>query len=214
MNANVRFAWAGSLVSIIFFVIVNQLTSPNHIWSIYPSFGLLFWPITVHFVKKKSLGIHALICSMLIICMLIIINYLYSPEHPWFLYASYPILWWPILIFAGKNRDRLFVAICGSLTTIVYYSGLNIVLAHEHPWAIYPTFAVLWWPLAVLFVRTRKYFQLSIWGSALIVSFFIIVNWVTSDEVWAIYPTFAVLWWPLSMYFFYYRRKFYGSFNG
>lgn len=48
----------------------------------------------------------------------------------------------------------------------------------------------------------------SIWGSALIISLFIFINFYYSPKViWFVYPTFAVLWWPLTMYFKWQRTK-------
>ncbi|GKU81915.1 permease prefix domain 1-containing protein [Niallia sp. NCCP-28] len=48
----------------------------------------------------------------------------------------------------------------------------------------------------------------SIWGSILIIAFFIFINfYYTPKIIWFVYPTFAVLWWPLSMYFSWLRNK-------
>lgn len=48
----------------------------------------------------------------------------------------------------------------------------------------------------------------SIWGSALIISLFIFINfYYTPHVIWFVYPTFGILWWPLSMYFYWLRKK-------
>ncbi len=48
----------------------------------------------------------------------------------------------------------------------------------------------------------------SIWGSALIIAFFLFINFYYSPKViWFVYPTFAVLWWPLSLYFVWLKHK-------
>ncbi|MBC6316137.1 permease prefix domain 1-containing protein [Listeria grandensis] len=48
----------------------------------------------------------------------------------------------------------------------------------------------------------------SIWGSALLIILFIVVNVMYSPDVlWCIFPIFGVLWWPLAMFYFWYRRK-------
>ncbi len=48
----------------------------------------------------------------------------------------------------------------------------------------------------------------SIWGSLLIISLFVFINFYYSPEIiWFVYPTFAVLWWPLTMYFSWKRTK-------
>lgn len=48
----------------------------------------------------------------------------------------------------------------------------------------------------------------SLWGSALIIAFFIFLNFYYSPEtIWFVYPTFGVLWWPLAMFFAWERTK-------
>ncbi len=48
----------------------------------------------------------------------------------------------------------------------------------------------------------------SIWGSLLIISLFIFINFYYNPQtIWFVYPTFAVLWWPLAMYFNWLRSK-------
>ncbi|MFJ8087963.1 permease prefix domain 1-containing protein [Lysinibacillus sp. Ag94] len=50
--------------------------------------------------------------------------------------------------------------------------------------------------------------EFSIWGSGLIIAFFIFINlYYTPNIIWAIYPIFAILWWPLTMYFVWSRKK-------
>jgi hypothetical protein len=208
LKLDVGFAWAGSIMSILFFATVNYLTSSHQIWFIYPSFILLLWPVSLHYLRKGDYKIHSIFCSIWIIIFLITINYLYSPSHPWFLYASYPIIWWPILMYSVQKRKTVSLAIIGSLLTIMYYSILNATLSHQYPWAIYPSFVVLWWPIVLHCVKTKKYFHLSLWASVLSIVFFIVVNKVSTPSIiWAIYPIFVILWWPLSMYYFILRRK-------
>lgn len=205
---DIGFATAGSVMSILFFMIVNYSTSPNHIWFIYPSFPLLLWPVSLYLIKKGKHIQHALFASLVIIFFFITINYIQTPGHPWFLYASFPIIWWPIFLFLGKRAKTMTVASLGSIVTILYYCYLNVIISPPYPWVIYPAFAVLWWPLTLYFGRKKKYFELSVSGSLLIIIFFISVNVVSSPQtVWAVYPIFLVLWWPLSMYYFILKRK-------
>lgn len=52
----------------------------------------------------------------------------------------------------------------------------------------------------------------SIWGSILIISLFLFINFYYSPNViWFVYPTFVVLWWPLSMFYYWLRVKRGGS---
>ncbi|MCH1626389.1 hypothetical protein [Fredinandcohnia quinoae] len=205
---DIGFAIVGSSMSIVFFMIVNFLTSKNILWFVYPSILLLIWPIGLYCLKKEKYKYFSLSISTLIIIFLIIENILNSPEHLWFLYAIFPIIWWPILVFLGKKAGTLAVAWIGAGTTILYYSDLNILLSPGYPWAVYPAFVVLWWPLSLYHARRKTYFAFSIQASVLISAFFITVNIISSpNTIWAVYPIFCVLWWPLSMYYFVYKRS-------
>jgi hypothetical protein len=205
---DVIFAWTGSMMSILFLILVNYLTSSDYIWFIYPSFILLLWPISFYYIRKGEYKIHSIVSSLVIILFLITLNDLYSPGHPWFLYASYPVIWWPTLMILEKRRKTISVAISGSLTTIVYYIILNTTLSPNYPWAIYPSFIVLWWPLAMHYAKVKKFFHLSILASLITIVFFILVNMVSSpNNIWAVYPIFIILWWPLIMYYYKFKRK-------
>jgi len=214
MKNLINFSIAGSLMTMIFLGIVNYTTSPQTAWFIYPCLLLLLWPITLFFMIKKMYKQYSVICSAIIIAFLIIENYLYSPEHLWFIYAIYPIIWWPILMYLDEKAKTLKIALVGFATTIIYYSILNIILSHPYPWAIYPAFLVTWWPLAIYHAQKKTFVAFSVTASMLISIFFITVNIVSTPRViWAIYPIFVVLWWPLSMYFYVYKRKMYNSTN-
>ncbi len=202
------FSIAGSVLTIAFLIVVNLITNGSHPWFIYPSFVLLLWPISHYFMVKGEQKKFSMVCSLLIIGFLFVVNYIQTPEYPWFLYPILPILWWPILIYLGKRAKSLAVAMVGSTSIMLYYIILNIFLAPGHPWAIYPIFAVLWWPLAIYHAQKRSYVAFSVHASLLIGIFFITVNMITSpDTIWAVYPIFAVIWWPLSMYYFVHKRK-------
>ncbi|WP_249310611.1 hypothetical protein [Bacillus sp. FJAT-49736] len=111
-------------------------------------------------------------------------------------------------MMAKEKRKTVKMGLLGSFATIGYYTILNAGLSPQYPWAIYPAFVVIWWPLAIYHTKQKKFFQFSIYSSLLISIFFIIVNIVSSpQEVWAVYPIFTVLWWPLSMYYYFFKKK-------
>lgn len=194
----------------IFLGIVNFTASPQTMWFIYPCLLLLLWPITIICMYKRMYKQYSIICSTMIIVFLIIENYIYTPDHLWFIYAIYPILWWPILMYLDEKAKTLKVALIGCASTIIYYALVNIILSPQYPWAIYPAFLVMWWPLALYHAQRKTFVAFSVTATLLISTFFIIVNIVSSPEViWAIYPIFVTLWWPLSMYFYVYKRRMY-----
>ncbi len=48
--------------------------------------------------------------------------------------------------------NNLWFSIWGSLLIISFLFFINYTTSWGYPWFIFPTFAVLWWPLAMLFV--------------------------------------------------------------
>ncbi|TBV86224.1 hypothetical protein EW028_17360 [Lysinibacillus sp. OL1] len=210
MRNFINFSIVGSLMTMIFLGAVNYTTSPQTMWFVYPCLLLLLWPITLFFMAKKLYKQYSIVCSALIITFLIVENYIYAPDHLWFVYAIYPIIWWPILMYLDEKAKTLKTALIGCASTIIYYSILNIIVSPQYPWAIYPAFLVIWWPLALYHAQRKTFVAFSVTATILISIFFITVNVVSSPSViWAIYPIFVTLWWPLSMYFYVYKRKMY-----
>jgi len=210
MKHYISFSVVGSLMTMLFLGIVNYSTTPNEIWFVYPCLLLLLWPITLYFMSKKLYKQYAVICSTMVIAFLIIENLLYSPQHLWFIYAIYPIIWWPIIMFLEEKAKSMNIALIGCASTIIYYSIINFIMSPQYPWAIYPAFLIIWWPLSLYHAKKKSFVAFSVYASIHISIFFIIVNIVFSPSViWAIYPIFLVLWWPLSMYFYVYKRRLY-----
>lgn len=208
MKNYIGFAAAGSVMTIIFLGLVNYLTTPRTFWFIYPSFLLLLWPATLYFVMKKSYKLYSVFCSIALLFLLIFENYKDSPNNLWFIYAVYPIVWWPILMFLGEKAKSMAVSLIGCTSAIIYYSLLNIIFSPQYPWAIYPAFLVVWWPFALYHGKRKTFVAFSFQASLLLSLFFITVNFVSSPaSIWAVYPIFLVLWWPLSMYFYVYRKN-------
>lgn len=203
-----NFVLAGSIMTILFLMIVNLLTGSDYPWSIYPLFAILIGAISIVFGVMGRHKQQAIYVTAILILFLLILNIMHTPNFPWFLFAIYPIVWWPILISLGTKAKSIQIAIIGSVCTIIYYFILNMFFAPNYLWFIYPTFAVLWWPLSVFHAKRKSFYLYSIHGSILISLFFIFVNIISSpDTIWAIYPIFAVLWWPLSMYYYFKKEK-------
>lgn len=203
-----RFITAGSVLTIIFLIVVNIITGPRYPWFIYPAILLFLIPFGIYSIIEKKHKLFSLVASFVILVYLVIENMVQTPDYPWFLYAAAPIVLWPILMLLGKRNKNMSVAVTISTIMIFYYVILNSNLAPAYPWAIFPAFSIIWWPLSLYHVKRKSYFTFSIHSTLLISLFFISINVFSSPgEVWAVYPIFAVLWWPLTMYYFNYRRK-------
>lgn len=203
-----RFVAAGSVLTIIFLIVVNFITGAQYPWFIYPTLMLLLLPFGLYSIMEKKHTLFSLVGSFVILAYLVTENLIQTPEYPWFLYTAAPIVLWPILMILGKRNRNMAVAITTSVMFILYYAMLNVFLEPTYPWAIFPAFTILWWPLSLYHAKRKSYFAFSIHAAIFISLFFISVNvFFSPAEVWAVYPIFAVLWWPLTMYYFNYRRK-------
>lgn len=203
-----RFVMAGSVLTIVFLMVVNFLTTAHYPWFIYPSIMLLLLPLGIFSIIAKKHTLFSVVGSMVLLIVLLLENYINTPDYPWFLYAAAPIVLWPVLVLLGKRNGSIPVAVTISILFICYYTLLNIYLAPSYPWAIFPAFVILWWPLSVFHAKRKSFFAYSVNASLYSSLFFISVNlFFSPGEIWAVYPIFALLWWPLSMYYFYNRRK-------
>lgn len=198
----VGFSLAGSAMTAVFLAAVNLQNSPGSPWFLNSLYVLAWWPLSVFLARQRKYKILSLAGCALSVAYLVALNVIFSPKHPWFLYACFPLVWWPIVMYLGKKAGTLaFAGIC-SAVTIAYYTALNLFISPGYPWAIYPAYAVLWWPMAMFFARRKQWMGFSIAATVLSIVFFTAANLVSSPHaVWAIYPIFAMLWWPMTMYF-------------
>jgi hypothetical protein len=205
---DVGFIVAGSLMTLLFLIVINVISSSDNLWFIYPAFVLILFPIGLTCILRKRYKLFSLIGSIWILTFLIVINVWHTPTIPWVLYTIAPLVMWPVLVWLDQNVALLSVAVVVSTTVILYYLILNLVLSPYYPWFIFPAFLIVWWPLLLYHFKRKSYYALSIHGSIVISVFFIIVNsFSTPTTIWAIFPIFCVLWWPLSMYYFVYKKQ-------
>lgn len=201
------FAIAGSIMTIIFLAIINFLTSSHYPWFLFPSIVIIWWPLSVCLARRNTMKSYSTLSALLMISFLAITNYINTPTYPWVLYTIVPIILWPLCIFLGKKAISPSIALFGSALSILYYCLLNIYLSPSFPWAIFPAYVLLWWPLSAIQFKYNRIMLFSVLGTILTCAFFTTLNIITtSNNIWAIYPIFAILWWPLSIYFFHYKH--------
>lgn len=51
---NLGYSIWGSLLIIALFIFINVSYSPNNIWFVYPTFLVLWWPLTMYFKWQRS----------------------------------------------------------------------------------------------------------------------------------------------------------------
>lgn len=202
------FSIISSAVLIVFCIVTNYITTPSILWFYYPLFAVIWWPLSVIFAKPKTNKVYSILGSLLIIAFITFDNITKSPDCPWALFTYFPILMWPVSVLLGERFPKLLTALAGSFVGILYYLILNMTVFKGFPWVIFPTYALLWWPLAVAFARRGSELIFSVSAFLLSAAFFISVNRITSPStLWAVYPIFAFAWWPLAVYYFVHRRR-------
>ncbi len=55
-----------------------------------------------------------------------------------------------------KAKNNFYFSICGSILLISLFVFINLYYTPSTVWFIYPTFGILWWPLSMFFVWSRK----------------------------------------------------------
>jgi hypothetical protein len=203
------FSIIGSVVIIASLLITNYITSPSVIWFYYLAFAVIWWPLSVLLAGPRTIKAYSVVGALILAAFFTLENLLKSPFCPWALLTYFPVLMWPVGILLGKRLGKLYIAMFGSLVGILYYTILNITVFPGFPWAIFPAYALLWWPLTIVsFAKRKRPLLFSVAGTLLSAAFFIVVNAVSSpNTIWAVYPIFAILWWPLSVYYFVYRQR-------
>ena len=151
---------------------------------------------------KKNTLLFAVAGAVLIIAFFYIVNRITSWGHPWFIYPAFGVLWWPLSVWAYKNKEKHFLAIFGSLLIAAFFVLVNAVTSPSFPWAMFPLFAVAWWPMAKILFSKNRSMAFAVIGTLWTIAFFVMLNLVASPHVlWFFYPVFAVLWWPFSLHF-------------
>lgn len=115
--------------------------------------------------KSKKLGLSLAFSvwgGSLIIALFLFINFYYTPNAIWFVYPTFAVIWWPLALFFQWYRHKKEVpvgfafSVCGFLLITGLMMFVNLYYTRETIWFVYPVFAVIWWPLAMLFHQLRQ----------------------------------------------------------
>ena len=115
--------------------------------------------------KGKKLGLalaFSIWGSALITALMLFINFYYTPGNIWFVYPVFAVVWWPMALYfqwyRNKTGERIGFAfsVCSFLLITALMLFINFYYTPHTIWFVYPVFAVLWWPLAMLFHRMRQ----------------------------------------------------------
>lgn len=195
------FSAAGTAVTTAFLIAVNMLTSAFP-WALYACFPVFLWPAAMFFGKKLGGAKFSVIASLCLILWYGALNVFHSPGSPWSMFVAFPVLWWPLSVnFFGRRLPHIYALVMSALC-IAFFSAVNAIYSPGALWALYPAFALIWWPMTLLFARRHAWRAYSFASCALTIAFLAAVNIVTSPGfAWSAFPALGILWWPLAMCF-------------
>jgi hypothetical protein len=103
--------WGGILITALF-IFINFYYTPQNIWCVYPIFGVIWWPMSIffHWLHKRTgrgMGFPYSVASFaLITVLLLFINLYYTPGIIWFVYPTFGVIWWPMVMFFLRLRQK------------------------------------------------------------------------------------------------------------
>lgn len=196
-----KFSVGGALLTAAY-LIVNNLLSTPYPWALYACFPVIMWPLAMYLGKRIGALTFSVAGYSLTLAWYGALNLLLEPGSPWVIFIAFALLWWPLSVFFHGRRKPHIFAVVMSAISIAFFAAVNIIYAPGTLWAFYPAFAVLWWPLTLMFAQRRTWRAYSVAASLLTIVFLAAVNLITSPGfLWCVFPALALLWWPLAMLF-------------
>lgn len=198
----IKFSLLGSICTLLWYGALNLFLAPGSPWILFIAFALIWWPLSVYFFGKQRPDIYAVIMSIISIVFFTAVNLIYSPGAVWAIYPAFAIAWWPLsVIFYNRRRPDIYAVIM-ALISISFFAAVNLLTSPSVIWAIYPAFALLWWPLTLILHGWSRPDIYAVVMSLISIAFFIAVNLITSPGfLWSVFPSLGILWWPLAMVF-------------
>jgi len=196
------FSVLGFILINAFFVTVNLIVSPGYIWFIHISYAVLWWPLSIFLAKRSTIRLYSLAAAVLTIVYLALANFMNEPEILWFLYAVYPLLLWPAIMYTGRHSYRLPFAIAGSITGIAYYLVLNIFVSPGHPWILYLLLPLVWWPVVIAFRKVAANALFLLISATIFTIYYGLLNiFVSPGHFWSLSLIFPYAWVVIGVYF-------------
>ncbi len=194
-----KFSVAGALLTIMFFIASNMLET-SYPWALYACFPVTLWPVAMYVGKQRGAFKFSIFASLSVILWYGALNIFLEPSSPWVLFVAFAVLWWPLSIyFYGRHCPHQY-AIVMSAISIAFFTAVNMIYSPGAIWAFYPVFGLLWWPVTLIFARSKKWLGYAITASFMTIAFLAAVNLITSPSFpWSVFPSLCLLWWPLAM---------------
>ena len=148
LSKGFRISVVYSAMIILTLVILNILTAA-YPWSLYPIFGVLWWPLSAYFAGRKQPFQYALCATGLLLVFFLSI-YVFSSfgAHPWFIYPMLAVFWWPLSVWGAHAGAKKFSVVAAEYIILMVLT-INLLTSPGYWWWIFPAVSVIWWPLAI-----------------------------------------------------------------
>ncbi len=195
------FSVAGAVMTIAFFIASNLLETAFP-WALFACFPVLWWPVAMYFGKKMGGLKFSIFCSICTLLWYGALNIFIAPGSPWVMFVAFALAWWVLSVFFyGRQRPHVYAAVM-SVISIAFFIAVNAIYSPGAIWAFYPAFAILWWPVTLLFAKYHAWRGYAFTASAMTIGFLAAVNVITSPSYpWSVFPALGILWWPLATCF-------------
>jgi hypothetical protein len=152
------FAVVNAVLMIAYFVLVHRFVTPElHPWYWYAFFPLLCWPAAAALKEKAVKPVSVIACAALFLLYYGALNLFLSPGTPWILFLTLPAAAAVIGSVCREKKAWAALSVWMTLAGIAYFAAINLIYTPHAVWAVYPAFALLWWPLSMLlFGRKAK----------------------------------------------------------
>lgn len=190
---------AGAFITIVFFIASNMLET-SYPWALFACFPVTLWPVAMYLGKQMGALRFSVFASVSIIIWYGLLNIFLAPSNPWVLFVAFAVLWWPLSVyFYGRHCPQKYAVVMSALS-IAFFTAVNVIYLPGAVWALYPAFGLLWWPVTLMFARSKKWQGYAITASLMTIAFLAAVNESTSPSFpWSVFPSLCLLWWPLAM---------------
>lgn len=152
-----QFAFFTSSVFIILLMVINLRETPDVLWVLYALYPLVFWPVFTAFGKKAYTMTAAVIGATTTIIYYALLNIAFSPSYPWIIAIIFAVGWWPLSLYHAKHKNFFAFSIQASIWISAFVIGMNWAFSPSVIWAIYPIFAVVWWPISMYFFSAKRH---------------------------------------------------------
>ena len=157
-RSSAGFAVGNAALMIAYFYLVHRFVTPDmHPWYWYSFFPLLWWPVVAALKEKAVKPLLVTLCAVLFLVYYGALNLALSPGTPWALFLTFPAAAAVIGVLCREKQAWAALSVWTSAFGIAYFAAINLVYTPHTVWAVYPAFALVWWPLSMLlFGRKRR----------------------------------------------------------